>query len=383
MGKLLPKKLDDLDVKILEALSSYGPRNITEIAKKVGISIEAVRLRIKRLSSLFWLGMSANIYHTYLGLKKAVVFFEAAPGYEDLLIEFLEIRGFCIYLTRCYGMYEGYVGIYIIPVGHETEFEEFLYEVKRLGLVRSIQTYWSTCFHTVGRTSKWFDFKSETWLFPWDEWIEEIKAKGTELPYTLIDPKEFPVKADEIDLLILKELEIDATTSLTTIAKKIGKKLQTVKYHYEKHCIGRGLIETFMIFIMPYEREISDLYFFLFKFASIEQLAKFALSLLDKPFVYIVGKIRGQNSIIAQIYLPKPEFRKFIDTLAKLIRMGLLEGYNYVVQDIREGTWFREELHPELFKHGIWIYDHKKHIKDLHDAVLRHCNTLNIEPEAF
>jgi hypothetical protein len=96
-----------------------------------------------------------------------------------------------------------------------------------------------------------------------------------------------------------------------------------------------------------------------------------------------VGKIRGQNSIIAQIYLPKPEFRKFIDTLAKLIRMGLLEGYNYVVQDIREGTWFREELHPELFKHGIWIYDHKKHIKDLHDAVLRHCNTLNIEPEAF
>jgi len=371
MGRRLPKRLDSLDVKILEGLAIYGPRNLTEVARKVGTSTETVRCRLNRMSSLFWLGMSANLYHANLGLKKAVVFAEATPGYEEILIHCLEIKGFCIYLTRCYGMFEGYLGIYVIPKDHETEFEEFIQHVEKLGLVKNMQVFWSTCFHTVNRTGKWFDYESGTWIFPWDKWIEEIQAEGTELPDTLVDPEDFPVKADEIDIFILKELGEDATISLSNIAKKLGTTLQSVRYHYEKHCIGRGLIETFMIFIMPFDRAVSDLYFFRFKFDSRETMAKFALSLLDKPFVYIVGKVLRENAIIAQFYLPKPEFRRFVDSLVKLIRGGFLQSYAYVVQDVRPGTWVSEDLKYELFKDGSWIYDHKEHIKNLHDLVER------------
>jgi len=176
-----------------------------------------------------------------------------------------------------------------------------------------------------------------------------------------------------IKLFIMKELEMDATTSLATIAKKLGTTLQAVRYHYEKHCIERGLIETFMIFIMPFDRAVSDLFFFIFKFDNREKMAKFALSLLDKPFVYIVGKVLDHNFLIAQIYLPKPEFRRFVDCLAKLIRGGFLQDYNYIVQDIRPGTWFSMELRYELFKDGSWIYNHKKHMKilrELHRAFM-------------
>jgi len=268
-------------------------------------------------------------------------------------------------------MFEGYLGIYVIPKGHETEFEEFIQHVEKLGLVKNMQVFWSTCFHTVNRTGKWFDYESGTWIFPWDKWIEEIQAEETELPDTLVDPEDFPIKADDIDIFILKELEVDATMSLATIAKKLGTTLQTVRYHYEKHCIGRGLIETFMIFIMPFDRAVSDLYFFRFKFDSRETMAKFALSLLDKPFVYIIGKVLRENVIITQFYLPKLEFRRFVDSLVKLIRSGFLQSYAYVVQDIRPGTWVSEELKYELFKDGSWIYDHKEHIKNLHDLVER------------
>lgn len=367
MGKRLPKKLDSLDVRILEGLATYGPRNMSKVARKAGTSTETVRSRIKRMSSLFWLGMSANTYHTNLGLKKAVVFFDAAPEYEDLLIYCLEIKGFCIYLTRCFGTFEGYLGIYITPIGHETELEQFLQEVENLGLVKNIQVFWSTCFHNVNRTSKWFDHQSETWIFPWDEWIEEIQTNGTELPYTLVDPEDFPIKADEIDVFILKELEVDATTSLKTIAEKLGTTLQRVRYHYEKHCVGRGLIEDFQIFILPFDRGLSDMFFFAFKFDDTEKMAKFASSLLDKPFVYIVGKVLGESSIVAQICLPRLEFRKFIESLSKLTRSGLLQSYYYVIQDIRPGTWFREELHNDLFKGQSWIYDHGKHMKILRE----------------
>lgn len=369
MRKLPHTKLDGLDAKILVGLANYGPRNLTKIARKLGINTELVRSRMKRMSSLFYLRASVNVYHTNLGLKKAFVLLEATPGYEDLLYHCLEIKGFCIYLGRCYGMFEGYTGIYAIPKGHENEFEGFLQEVEKLGLVRDTKVFWSTCWHTVNPTGKWFDPKSETWIFPWDEWIEEIPTEGTELPYTLVDPSDFLVKADKIDIFILGELEKNATISLANIAKKLGTSLQRVEYHYKKHVIERGLLEDFQIFIFRFDREVSDAFFFIFEFDSREKMAKFALSLIDKPFVYSMGKILGENAVIAQIYLPKPEFRKFIDRLSKLSRTGFLKDYNYVIQDIRPGTWFREEMHHELFKDGSWIYDHKKNIQDLRNLV--------------
>lgn len=369
MGKLLRTKLDNLDMNILVAMANYGPRNLTKIARKLGINTELVRFRMNRMSSFFSLSLHVNVYHTNLGLKKAFVFFDITSGYEDLLFHCLEIKGFCIYLSRCYGMFEGYAGIYAIPKGHETEFEEFLQEVEKLGLVKDTKVFWSTCWHTVNPTGKWFDPKSETWIFPWDEWIEEIATEGTELPYTLVDPLDFLVKADKIDIFILGELEKDATISLANIAKKLGTSLQRVKYHYEKHVIERGLLEDFQIFIFPFDRKISDMYFFIFEFDSMEKMAKFAMSLIDKPFVYSMGKVLGENFVIVQIYLPKPEFRKFIDRLSKLSRSGFLQDYCYVIQDIRPGTWFREEMHHELFKDGSWIYDHKKHIQDLRNLI--------------
>lgn len=365
------RNLDSLDIRILVGLTTYGPRNMTKIARKLGVNTELVRSRIKRLSSLFSLSLHINVYHTNLGLKKAIVFLEATPGYEETLFECLEIKGFCIYLTQCYGSVEGYFAFYAIPIGHETEFKNFLEEVEKLGLAKNIQVFWSTCFHTVNPTGNWFDPRTKTWMFPWDKWIEEIPTRGTELPYTLVDPKNWPVKADEIDIFILGELEKDATITLTEIAEKCGISLQRVQYHYQKHVIGLGLIEDFQIFFLPFNREVSDLFVFMFRFDDKEKMAKFTSSLIDKPFAYSVGKILGENAIIAQIYLPRAEFRRFTDRLSKLSRTDFLKDYKYVIQDLRPGTWFREEMHHELFKNGSWIYDHKKHIQDLRKIVKR------------
>jgi len=366
------EKLDTMDVNILVALATYGPRNLTKIARKLNTSVEVVRYRIKRMSSLFYLRLLTNIYHTNLGLKKAFFFAPATPGYEDLLFECLKVNKFYQYLSRCYGMFEGCVGNYLIPQGHEYEFKQFILEIEKLGIAKNIQLFWSTCFHTVKPTGKWFNYQSESWVFPWEEWVEEILTEGTELPYTLVDPKDFPMKADEIDILILPELEKDATTSFACIARKLGTNLERVKYHYEKHCIQRRIIEDFQIAVFPFGFEQADMSYFIFRFSDGVKMAKFAMSLLDKPLVFIVGKILGENAIIAQTYLPKSESRKFIDSLARLIRSGLLESYEYVIQDLRwspKRTWSREPIPYEFFKGGSWIYDHEKYMKDLKNLV--------------
>lgn len=359
--------VDYTDLKILEGLDVYGPRNVTNVARKLGIPAETARKRLKGLQSQNFLKFHVNIYHTNLGLKKAVVLAEATPGYEDLLFNCLKTNDFWIGITRCYGKFEGCLGIYTIPLSHIEEFKRFVKELERLKLAKNIQVFWSTCFHSVPFTCNWFDEGSETWVFPWDKWLEEIPSQGTKLPYTLVDPEDFPTLGDEIDVFILKELEKDATISFTDLARILDTSPQLVRYHFREHLLKRGLIESFEVTFFHFGRATSDYFFFIFKFDSMEKLAKFALSLLDKPFAKGLGKILGDSALIAYLYLPKPEFRKFIDSLSKLIRNGLLRDYDYLIQDLREAS--RQTISYEYFKDGAWLYDHEKHIQNLRKLV--------------
>jgi DNA-binding Lrp family transcriptional regulator len=363
----MPEQFDRVDVKILEGLAEFGPRNITRVAKELGIPRGTVISRIKNMSSSFYLRLLTTVYHTNLGMKKAVVFAKATPGREDALLDCLKINGFYIYLSRCFGRFEGCLGIYVIPVEHTTELEDFMMEVERLGIARDIELFWSTCFHTVNLTRNWFDDDKETWMFPWKKWLDEVSSSQSELPYTLKDPASFPMKADDTDLFIINELEKNATESLAVIARKFGTTLQNIRYHYKTHVVRHGLIETFQIAILPFDRSTSDMLFFIFKFRDSEKMGKFARSLLDKPFVFILGKILNEDALISQICLPRHEFRNFIDALSKLARANLLEDYEYVFQDLRPGKWSRETIPYRLFKNGRWTYEHSQHVKALHD----------------
>jgi DNA-binding Lrp family transcriptional regulator len=362
-------KLDAVDVKILEGLAKYGPRNVTRLAKEVNIPRGTVLSRIRRMSSSFYLRLLTTVYHTNLGMKKAVVFTKATPGQEDLLFNCLKVNNFYIYLSRCFGMFEGCLGIYVIPEENTKEFENFLAQLRKTGVAEDVQLLWSTCFHTVNLTRKWFNRNSETWTFPWDKWLEEIPCEESELPYTLKDPQSFILKADETDLFIVKELEKNATISLTAIARKLGTTLQNIHYHYEMHVIKNGLIETFQIGLLPFERKTSDMLFFIFRFDNSEKMAKFAQSLLDKPFVNIVGKVLGKNALVSQIYLPRTEFRNFVDALSKLAKTDFMQSYDYVFQDLRPEKWSRMTIPYDSFKDGSWAYDHSKHVKNLNDLI--------------
>lgn len=365
----MPKGLDSIDVRILEGLAVHGPRNMAKLAKELDIPRGTVLSRIERMSSTFFLRLVTTIYHTNLGMKKAVVFAKASPGSEELLFDCLKVNKFYIYLSRVYGLFEGCIGIYIIPVQHTSEFEGFLEEVKKSGVVKEIDLRWSTCFHTVNRTSNWFDDSANTWVFHWKEWVKEVFSADSELPYTLKDPASFPLKADATDLFIVKELEKNAAVSLTSIAKKIGTSLQNTRYHYEKHVVKNGLVETYQMAMLPFDRATSDMAFFIFRFGDSEKMGKFARTLLDKPFVIILGKILGDSSLVCQVYLPRLELRNFVDALSDLARQNFLLDYQYVLQDLRPGKWSRETIPFEFFKDGSWRYEHSKHVQALHNVL--------------
>lgn len=363
----MSQNLDFSDLRILEGLAKYGPRNVTEVARKLDIHPETLRKRLRSLSSQFFLRFNANIYHTKLGLKKAVVFAESIPGYEDLLFNCLKTNDFWIAVTRCYGMNEGCLAIYTIPKDYCTKFHQFLDELERIGVARSVRVFWSTCFQSVQSRCNWFDPESETWKFQWDKWVEEIADEGTDLPYTLVEPKDWSVECDRTDVLILKELEKDATISFVDLAKKLEVSPQLVGYHFRNHLQRRGLMEGFEVTAFHFGMDKSDFFVFVFNFDSYGNLAKFASSLLDKPFTKALGKILGNNALYGYMYLPKSEFRRFIDALSKLVRNGLLQSYRYLIQDLTKSS--RATIPYQCFKDGAWIYDHENFIEHLHKLV--------------
>ena len=356
-------KIDETDVKILEGLSSLGPRNLALLARHLDMPTTTLRYRVRQMLENSLLFLHMNPYHTNMGLKKAVVFVEATQGYEDLLLDCLRANGFWIFLCRIYGPYEGCGGIWTIPKENEDDFQYFLNCIRKSGVAKSIEVDWTTCHEGIPVKSRWFNIEENAWTFNWDEWVKEVETIEGELPWTLIEPDDWPVKVDYEDLLLIKELEIDGMKSLTEISKKLGISVEKLKYHFREHVSKRGLVEGYQVEIFRFPCSTSDFFFFKLEFNSYEKFAKFAISLKDKPFPTFLGKVLGENALIAHIYLPKLEFRKFIESLSTLIKKGLLEKYSYVFQD--PFLQWRMTIPYEHFSEGRWNYNGDEHIEKI------------------
>lgn len=363
------KELTKLDIKMLRALWEIGPRNLSKVAQNVGIHRRTLESRIEHMKSdpRFFLRMHTSVYHTNIGLRKAVVFLEANPGMEQLLFDCLPINQFWLYVCRSYGMGEGCTAVYAVPAEHCHELEEFIYELKRLDVARDVHIYWSTCFQGGRITLNWFDNKSGRWAFAWDEWVKEVQTQKTDLPYTLVESKSYVNRGDEIDIKMLEHLEYDATRSLTEIARNLGISRQLARFHYREHLLGRNLIEGFEVFVMRYGSSPSVMVYFAITFHSYKTFAKFARSLLDKFFVLTMGKNLGENCLIVEVFLPPEEFRKFVEVLSTMTKMKLVKSYNYAIQDLRIRC--RQTISPPLFKGGSWVYDHENFIEALRQKV--------------
>lgn len=361
------KKIDETDLKILEGLSMLGPRNLKQIAERIGIPATTVRYRVRRMLNNSTLFLHVNPYHTNMGLKKAVIFLEAYPGLEDMLLECLRIHDYWLYLGRIYGPFEGCGGIWTVPKGREGDFIDYMKGLIDAGVASSIEVNWTTCHEGIPVKSRWFDYEMRSWIFDWREWLAEVETIEGCLPWTIIEPDDWPIRVDKVDLLIIKELEIDGLQPLTKISKKLGIDVENLKYHYRNHVLKNDLIEGYQVEIYRFPSLISEMVWFKFQFNSYEKLVKFALSLHDKPFPIHLGKVLGELALTSYLYLPKREFRRFIACLSELINRGLLVRYHYYFQDMFQ-SW-RETIPYQHFDGETWIYDKERYQEELNEIL--------------
>ena len=227
--------------QLAKEITEIGP-NISEIARRLGQFKESVRYRYKEKLLNKGFAVRVGVDHEKLGLRRVIMIMDFADGYREVAELMLAILS-----------YEGYVVAYqkVLPDGRflvhasvpdelvET-YREFFAGLKEKGYFRSLEFYTFHWFRNPPMKTEMYDFDEGVWDF---DWSKETKVNRDEAAYMPSSREKF----DATDLMILKELQMDANRSLAEMAETLKVNYKTLTWHYRKHIEERKLIKGYVI----------------------------------------------------------------------------------------------------------------------------------------
>jgi DNA-binding Lrp family transcriptional regulator len=352
--------LDPGNVKIATAMKKYGLRNLQLIADKTKIPRPTVHARVSRLEKEGLLRTWIHPNYAKLGLVRAMVLLSTKPGRELLVPEALRIPGYWLRLIRCMGEYNGYYSTHAIPFGKRWDFEQYLERIVASGIATKYRILWLGEAKSPLPDFSYYDAGERTWTFDWQGWLEDFAAKPVQSQRK--DPQ-LAGAFDKKDLIILKELVKDGRIKLTELAKLLDMTVPAVKYRFD-NLARLGFIHEYVIDMLPFAPEISDLYEMVLDFETREGLTNGEKVLSTLPIVRTLSRVEGSNSIAVRIYLPRTEMNNLLTLLSALSRRGILSGFTYVLLDpmtIRTQT-FSYEFYEDATG---WQYDNLAYFEAL------------------
>jgi DNA-binding Lrp family transcriptional regulator len=352
------KFLDRINASILEGLAEHGPRNLSVLAKSLGLPITTVRFRLNKMIKYGFLLINANLNMPKLGLIRGFLVADAPIGCQDKLFETILNADYWTYIVRCYGKIDGYCAYFAFPSNYRAELQKYWEKAAQMQILSDYKFFWITNSKVTPPIFSWYDFEKKEWQFQWEKWIAEIRENSDALSHILRGSENYDIMADEIDLLILKELEKNGAISLKDLTNVVKITPQSIGNRYKKHVIQRKLIVDYNIDVYPYPLQISDLYTFIIDFKSEKALVKFSNASSRKPFMISTAKVLGKNSLIANVYILKTEFPNLIKSLNQLYSDGLVENFFYVTLD--PSSYRRQTISYEHFENGKWKYNAKE-----------------------
>lgn len=355
--------LNEPTAKLISILTKVNPRNVSEVARALGLSPSLTHYYLKKLMNNDLLRISAKINYNKIGLRPAEVLLEVSPSKRKFVREILTNHDFGYYMASCHGRINGYYTRFAIPHGKEVEFQLFLNELEKYNLIKSYDLLWIESIVYNSKWFNWFDFRKKRWIFRWEDWLKEVNRSSSIKLNFVTDNLPSPINPDYIDIFILKELYKDACISFKEIAKRIGLTAPAIRYHYYNHIVRFNFISGYRPIVLPYPMSISDMHIFRIVFEDREYMKRFVASLDGKPFSMGTAIVMGENEVSTSVYLPKTELSNFIDTLIDFADDGIIEDFNYVTLNLRD--YRHTTISYICFKNGKWIYNHERYINEV------------------
>jgi len=224
--------------RMVQLLEENGPY-INKIARLSGKHKESVRYRYNEKILGKGFGLVARPNHESLGLRRIAILADLASRYEAVSKGFFTRMNETSYVVS----YARTVpdGRYFITASVPDQlvgnFTGFLSELKKRRILDA----------TLVSVFEWFrspPMRAEFYDFDMDKWDVDLTKMG----HRVLEAKQYTPSTEQpfdyTDLLLIKELVVDATRSLKEIGAKLGLGYKTVLRHFE-HVDKRGLIQGY------------------------------------------------------------------------------------------------------------------------------------------
>lgn len=353
--------LDEENIKILETMKQYGPRNLQQIARKSKLPYTTVYGRVSKLQSLNALTTHIHPSYSKIGLARVLVLARPFPGKELLARDALRAPGYWLKINRCTGEPNGYYSQHAVPASNVQDFRLYLDQLVARGVVKDYQMLSLGESHSPLPNFEYYDPKERSWRFEWQQWAQVIKSGRSSEPRkpTTSSKDGF----DKKDLIILKELMLDGRVTLASLSKLLGMTLPATKYRFDR-LVEQGFIADWVIDVLPFIPEVSDLIDLRLDFAN-ETFARNAEKLFSKtPFVITITPVLGLNSLAVRIYIPRQEMTNLMSFVSSLARDEVLAGYSYVHLD--PATQLTQTIAYKNYADETgWHYDNREYLQSV------------------
>jgi DNA-binding Lrp family transcriptional regulator len=227
--------------QLVQLLTEIGP-DIPEIARRLGQFKESVRYRYKEKILNRGFAVQAMPDYEKLGMKRVIMIVDFAPEYRQYASAILTAMNELCYVVNFYKtLPEGeYVVHASVPEEHVGKYMEFMKTLGEKGMFVLRDMLEFDWFRNPPMRAEHYDFNTGRWDFDWSS------AGQTDYSSAVIE-RSSRERFDKTDLLIIKELQIDANKPLIEIAKKIGVNYKKLAWHHKTHVIRRRLIRGFRI----------------------------------------------------------------------------------------------------------------------------------------
>jgi DNA-binding Lrp family transcriptional regulator len=234
----------DLEARIIGAIGAVGPRNVAQLSRMTRAHQETIRYKIKKRFAGRGFRFQAEVDYGKLGLRLHWATIEVSPVYYASAPKFFNALNRGAYLIHFSKILPSghFVALFALPVGRGTEFLQFLENLKARKIIVDFRLDEVVAQRHKAMDVNYFDFQASRWEVDW----QKVRA-SPESPLPFDKATQQRQLADEFDMQIIKELEINALQHTTGIARKLRAKEKTLEYHYRTHVSNEGLIPRYRV----------------------------------------------------------------------------------------------------------------------------------------
>jgi DNA-binding Lrp family transcriptional regulator len=354
------KNLDSMNIKIFSAMWKLGPRNLLEVSRQTGIPFTSVYHRVERIEREGELAyLVAKL--SKLGMMRVVVLATARLGCEEAVTQALRTPNLWQAINSCEGTFT-HDSVHAVPAQFINEFREYIHQLSKSGLIRRYKIILTGDYIPNFPDFNYYDPVAHEWTFPWDHWFAEIVSADPKT--TIDDPHGYEVLVDKKDLLIIKELEINARRSFAELAPKVGISLHGVKYHFDKKLVPAGIVQNIQFNVVPYPKEVTAFHEIMLEFNSELDMDKFYSAIPQLFFVIGASKVLGRNAVLLRTYILESQLSRLLTFFSQLAKAGILQSYSAVRKDLK--SRIVQTISFELFddERG-WTFNLEKCLEEL------------------